>query len=183
MRPDEFGMCNSTVHTRTDISRRAPLESPTGTLPLKVVAWIRDGLPNPSRGSRRLPKLLDLDLAVSIIRSAPLTPDDAGRIVQALKDRDLIRDAAVGAGPMSKPLITFLVRFWDSEQSPYVRERVAHGQRISRSHCREASNRLEYCGPLPHPRAVPPMPSRTSRASMFAPAFRSVVITSGFLLR
>ena len=131
-------------HTHRYLTARSTGESNRNAALLKVAAWIRDGLPDPSRGSRQLRELLDLDLAISIIRSAPLTLDDAGRIVQALKDRDLIRDATVGAGPVSEPLITFLERFWDYEQSPYVRERVAHGQRISRRHCREASNRLEY---------------------------------------
>ena len=44
-------------------------------------------------------ELLDLDLAISIIRSAPLTFDDAERIVRVLKDRQLIQDATVGVGP------------------------------------------------------------------------------------
>ncbi len=131
-------------HTRKYLSARSTGETSRTAALLVVSQWLRDGVPDPTRGARRLRELLDLDLAISIIRSAPLTIDDAGRIVQALKDRDLIRDATVGAGAVSEPLITFLERFWDYEQSPYVRERVAHGQRISRRHCREASNRLEY---------------------------------------
>ena len=131
-------------HTHRYLTARSTGESNRNAALLKVAAWIRDGLPDPSRGSRQLRELLDLDLAISIIRSAPLTLDDAGRIVQALKDRDLIREVTVGAGPVSEPLITFLERFWDYEQSPYMREKVAHGQRISRRHCREASNQLEY---------------------------------------
>ncbi|HUI69932.1 MAG TPA: phage integrase SAM-like domain-containing protein [Spirochaetia bacterium] len=105
---------------------------------------MRDGLPNPSRGSRQLREMLDLDLAVAIIQSAQLTLDDASRIVQALKDRNLLREGTVGDSTVSEPLITFLERFWDHDQPPYVRERLAHGQRISRRHCREARNRLEY---------------------------------------
>jgi integrase len=131
-------------HTHRYLTARSTGESNRNAALLKVAAWMRDGLPDASRGSRQLRELLDLDLAISIIRSAPLTPDDAGRIVKALKDRDLIRDATVGAGAVSEPLITFLERFWDHDQSSYVRERLAHGQRISRRHCREASNRLEY---------------------------------------
>ena len=88
-------------HTHRYLTARSTGESNRNAALLKVAAWIRDGLPDPSGGSRRLRELLDLDLAISIIRSAPLTPDDAGRIVQALKDRDLIGDATVGAGPVS----------------------------------------------------------------------------------
>jgi len=94
-------------HTHRYLTARSTGESNRNAALLKVAAWIRDGLPDPSRGSRLLRELLDLDLAISIVRSAPLTLDDAGRIVQALKDRDLIRDATVGAGPVSEPLIIF----------------------------------------------------------------------------
>ena len=131
-------------HTHRYLTARSTGESNRNAALLKVANWMRDGLPDPSRGSRRPQELVDLDLAISIIRSASLTIGDAERIVQVLKDRRLIVEATVGAGPLSEPLVAFLERFWDYEQSPYVREKVAHGQRISRRHCREVSNRLEY---------------------------------------
>lgn len=34
--------------------------------------------------------------------------------------------------------------FWDYDHSPYVHEKIAHGQRISRRHCLESSNRIAY---------------------------------------
>lgn len=83
------------------------------------------------RGPRRLQELLDLDLVLSIIRSVPIDFDDAERIVHILKDRQLIENAAIKAGPDAKGFTTFLARFWDYEKSLYVCERLAHGQRIS----------------------------------------------------
>jgi len=98
-------------HTKKYLSARSTGETNRNAAHLVVSQWLRDGVPDPARGARRFRELLDLDLAISIIKSAPLNLDDAGRIVQALKDRDLIRDATVGAGPVSEPLITFLERF------------------------------------------------------------------------
>jgi hypothetical protein len=131
-------------HTHRYLTARSTGESNRNAALLTVAAWIRDALPDPFRGARRLRELLDLDVAISIIRNAPLSLDDVERIVRTLKDRELIHDATVGTGPVSEPFIAFLERFWDYERSPYVRERLAQGQRISRRHCREANNRLEY---------------------------------------
>ena len=72
-------------HTHRYLTARSTGESNRNAALLKVAAWIRDGLPDPSRGARRLRELLDLDLAISIIRSAPLTLDDAGRIRSGLE--------------------------------------------------------------------------------------------------
>ncbi len=131
-------------HTRKYLSGRSTGESNRNAALLIVAEWLRDGLPEPARGSRRLRELLDLDLALSIIRRAPLTPDDAERLVRILEDRQLIEDTVIKAGPGSEPFTGFLERFWDYEQSPYVRERLAHGQRISRRHCYDARNRLDF---------------------------------------
>lgn len=131
-------------NTRKYLSGRSTGESSRNAALLIVAQWIRDGLPDPARGRRRLQELVDLDMALSIIRSAPLAPDDTERILRILKDRQLIENAVIKASPGSEPFTTFLERFWDFEESPYVRERLAHGQRISRRHCYDARNRLDF---------------------------------------
>jgi hypothetical protein len=60
-----------------------------------------------------------------------------------LKDRQLIENAAISAGPDAEGFTTFLARFSDYETSLYVRERLAHGQRISRLHCYDVCNQLD----------------------------------------
>jgi integrase len=37
----------------------------------------------------------------------------------------------------------FLKEFWDYDNSPYIREKQAHGHRTSRSHCYNSTNRLK----------------------------------------
>jgi hypothetical protein len=130
-------------HTRKYLSALSTGETNRNAELLVVAQWLRDGLPDPARGRRRLQELLDLDIALSIIRSVPLSPDDTERIIRILKDRQMIENAPIGAGPGSETFTTFLERFWDYEESPYVRERPAHGQRISRRYCYNARNRLD----------------------------------------
>ena len=50
----------------------------------------------------------------------------------------------VKAGPGSEPFTSFLERFWNFEDSLYVRERLAHDQWLSRRRCHDAHNRLEH---------------------------------------
>ncbi|MCX6376315.1 MAG: hypothetical protein NTU88_09845, partial [Armatimonadetes bacterium] len=82
---------------------RSTGESNRNAALLTAAGWLRDGLPDPERGRRRLQELLDLDIALSILRSTPLAPDDIERIIRVLKDRQMIENAVIVAGPGSEP--------------------------------------------------------------------------------
>ena len=97
--------------------------------------WIEHGMPDKKGNRRPIDVTLRVASILDEIRKTPLTHDDAQKIVRALKDRDLIETAVVKAGPGSEGLISFLTRFWNFESSPYVREKLAHGQRMGRRHC------------------------------------------------
>jgi hypothetical protein len=102
---------------------------------LIVAEWMRDGVPDPKRqGTRPVADMLELDSIISAVRSMPLQPADAGRIVDALRARGLIETAVVKAGPGAEALVTFLERFWSYTESPYIREKLAHGHRLGRRH-------------------------------------------------
>ena len=73
-----------TPNMRKHVPVRSTGESNRNATLLAVAEWRCDGLPDPTRGRRRLQELLDLDMVLSIIRSAPLAPDGAERIVRIL---------------------------------------------------------------------------------------------------
>jgi integrase len=108
-----------------------------------VAEWLRSGVPSGRQGKPRL--LADkftVDAILAGIRKAPLDLDDAARIVAVLQERGLIERAVVKGGPSSTLLVDFLRKFWDYQQSPYVKEKLAHGQSIGRRHCYESTNRV-----------------------------------------
>ena len=112
---------------------------------LKVAVWKAGGLPT---GRTRRPRPLEvaagLDAILKSIRKTDLNGDDALRIVSALKDLKLIDIAAVKAtGGGAVPFIQFLGEFWDYDTSPYIRDRLAHGYRFSRSYVHECQKRLK----------------------------------------
>lgn len=112
---------------------------------LVVARWLSDGVPT-GRLRRRRPLELafNLESILELIRKTDLTPEDAERIVKALQSRDLVTFSVVKRGPASEPLLTFLARFWNYDESPYVREKLQLGQRIGRNHCYQMESRLAH---------------------------------------
>ena len=120
------------------MSGRSTGESQRNAAMLVVAEWLSGGLPEPLRkGVRPLSDVFEVHTILNAIRSTPLTPSDAERIVAALRARELVETAVVKAGLGSELFIAFLENFWDYEDSPYVRDKLAHDQRIGRRHCYE----------------------------------------------
>jgi integrase len=93
-----------------------------------------------------LPRILETAVGIEnilkAVRKTELNSDDALRIIQALKDRRLIDVAAVKTGKGTVPFTEFLEEFWDDENSPYIREKRAHGQSIGKRHIYESTSRF-----------------------------------------
>ncbi|MGA2380793.1 MAG: tyrosine-type recombinase/integrase [Spirochaetia bacterium] len=99
-----------------------------------VERWDREGIPERT-GPRPVIDSLGVDTIVQTIRQTNLTNTDAERVVAALKDQGLVEYAVMRNGPGAEGLVAFLERFWNFEESPYVREKLAHHHRIGRRHC------------------------------------------------
>jgi len=116
---------------------------------LKVAEWLKTGIPT---GRVRKPRALEdaagIENILRAIRRTELNSDDALRIAQALKERELIDIAAVKSGKGTLSFTEFLEEFWSYEASPYVREKLAHGQSIGKRHCYEMMCRVHtfYAG-------------------------------------
>jgi integrase len=67
-----------------------------------------------------------------------LTYEDALAIAGVLKNRGLLEVGISKAGSGQKALIPFLKEFWDYDNSPYVKDKLAHGHQITRRYCHEA---------------------------------------------
>jgi integrase len=110
---------------------------------LVVADWLKNGVPT---GRKRRPRPADvamgLDGIMRAVRITDLDEEDALRIIQALKERGLVDVPAVRVGTASVLFSEFLAEFWDYAASPYVREKLAHGQSIGKRHCYECNNRI-----------------------------------------
>ena len=107
-----------------------------------VREWLRTGVPSsPTRKPRPAEEVFTLASILSGIRSANLTPTDAEKIAEAMKTRGLLLSYTTPGGQGAELFNDFLKRFWSFENSPYVAEKLAHGQRMTREHCQHSLSR------------------------------------------
>ncbi len=105
--------------------------------------WLVEGVPSKHTPGRSVETLFTLDSILDGIRKIDdLSPNDAEKIAEALKRRGLLVSYAVPGGRGSQFLTDFLLKFWDYEDSAYVKEKRAHGQSITRGHCQKCLERV-----------------------------------------
>jgi len=110
---------------------------------LVIAKWLESGIPT---GRVREPRTLEVAAGIESvmreIKKTELNSDDALRIVQTLKERKLVDFTVVKPGKGTVSFTEFLGKFWDFNVSPYIREKQAHGQSISRRHCYDSMSRF-----------------------------------------
>jgi integrase len=110
---------------------------------LIIAEWLKSGVPTGrERKSRPMETVVGIEHILKAIRRTELTSDDALRIVQVLKDQELIDIAVVKSGKGTVSFTEFLEEFWDYEASSYIREKKVHGQSIGKRHCYEMISRF-----------------------------------------
>jgi integrase len=79
-------------------------------------------------------------------------------IVNALKERELVEVAVAPKSKTTKLLVPELLRFWDQDNSDYIRDRLAHGHSIGKRHATEMTNAVKRAWAIRFPnRTVPSM--------------------------
>jgi len=110
---------------------------------LIIADWLKTGIPTGRiKKPRSIEAAASIEAILKIIRRAELNTDDALRIIQVLKDRELTDVSVVKPGKGSVLFTEFLEEFWDYEYSPYIKEKLAHGQSIGKRHCYDSMIRL-----------------------------------------
>jgi len=111
---------------------------------VKAELWKVNGIPTGRLGKPRpITEAAGIEAIIRAIRKSELNSDDALRIVQTLKQLGLIDIAAVkNTGRGAIPFIQFLETFWNYDESPYIKDRLAHGYRFGRHYARECLKRL-----------------------------------------
>jgi hypothetical protein len=106
--------------------------------------WQANGLP--TREPSILRPLVDaftVENALEAARKSPLTPQEAVRIVDILRDRSLVHVTSVQKEPEGIDFMAFLEKFWDYDRSEYIQDKLAHGQRFGRARAYDMSCRLK----------------------------------------
>lgn len=81
-------------------------------------------------------------ILTNLKNSPSLSVEDASRIIEILKSRGLVESVCLRDDKHAELAIPFLERFWDKENSPYVKEKRAHGQSIGNRHITDSLKRI-----------------------------------------
>jgi len=127
------------------LSARSTSETDRVKAQVKAELWKVSGIPTGRhKKPRPITEAAGIESVIKSIRKSELNSDDALRIVSTLKSMGLIDIAAVkNTGRGAVPFIQFLEKFWNYDESEYIRDRLAHGYRFSRRYAHECQNRLK----------------------------------------
>ncbi len=100
-----------------------------------VMSWLKAGfIPSgDNKEGREAIEVFSIDDILFKLRNTQLTDKDTEKIIQVLKDKGLIQGANI-SGENQQTLLSFLLNFWTWEKSPYVAEKKAYKQSISKYH-------------------------------------------------
>jgi hypothetical protein len=108
---------------------------------LIVAKWLSEGIPKKGK-IKPIESVIGLSSILKAIKKTELEVDDAMKIVEILKKKELINFTITKAGSGAKLFTDFLTEFWDWYSSPYIREKKAHGKIIGKRHCYEMLCRI-----------------------------------------
>ncbi|MEX2442530.1 MAG: site-specific integrase [Alkalispirochaeta sp.] len=80
-----------------------------------------------------------INTIIETIKITDLRPADIDKITAALNNKGARLSAHSSNDSSSENLVSFLQRFWNYDESPYVAEKNAHGQAIGRRRCNDMS--------------------------------------------
>jgi len=103
-----------------------------------VGRWLEKGIPTKDR-AKPLKVITDFKNVMAYLKTGDIDETAALEIASALRSRGLLDFPTVKAGPGNVDFIIFLQNFWDYDNSPYIREKRAHGKNITKRACHEAN--------------------------------------------
>ncbi|MDR0473623.1 MAG: integrase, partial [Treponema sp.] len=126
------------------LSARSTGETDHVKAQVKAELWKVNGLPTGRlKKPRPIAEAAGIEAVIRAIRKSELNSDDALRVVATLKSMGLIDIAAVkNTGRGAVHFVWFLENFWNYDESPYIRDKLAHGYRFSRRYAHECLKRV-----------------------------------------
>jgi len=108
---------------------------------------LRDGIPKSKHGKQKSATVQDLTLKETARKVK--TAEEAQVILNELKRLGWVKSYVMKDTPGAEDFIAFLKRFWDWEESPYIREKLRKEHGIHRRYCKgQKSNVGMYWEPF-----------------------------------
>ena len=127
--------------TGKELSAISTAQSDRDLAVMTVSRWLVEGIPQTGFKPKRIvSEALSISRLFTIVQDIDLTNEEAERIMTILKLRGLLEKIRIAE---KRDFITYLLDFYDYDTSPYVREKLAHGQSIGRTHCKDCRFRIK----------------------------------------
>jgi integrase len=113
---------------------------------VKAASWLVTEIPQGKREQAKARGLKAVKTQNEIIeavrKAADLDAEGALRIAQVLQEKGLLALPVTNPVPGRERFVSFLLRYWDYCESPYIREKKVHGHNIGKRHCSDCLNRV-----------------------------------------
>lgn len=127
--------------TGKELSAISTAQSDRDLAVMTVSRWLVEGIPQTgTKPKRNVSEALSISRLFTIVQDMDITNEEAERIMTILKQRGLLEKIRIAE---ERDFITYLLDFYNYETSPYVREKLAHGQSIGRTHCKDCIFRIK----------------------------------------
>lgn len=101
-----------------------------------IIQWLKNGIPNKGK----VIEIEMMDFILAAIKSKDFNLNSASEVLTALQKRGFVRQSVKVQDTTTPLLSDYIVSFWNREDSTYVKERLATGKTMGRSHCRNMLN-------------------------------------------
>jgi integrase len=86
--------------------------------------------------------LINTSQVLSAFKQIDLSAHDVLKIEKILKDRGLVETIIKKGSKEAEPVIDYLRRFWDYDQSPYIADKRSHGISLGRTYAKTSFERV-----------------------------------------
>jgi hypothetical protein len=126
--------------TGKKLTSKSTVETEENKATAKAEFWLLNGVStDKTKKPRPVQEAAEIEAIIKAINRTELNSDDALKIVDKLKNIDLIDITAVrNTGADAVRFVDYMKKFWDFDTSDYVKYRHGHGKKIGRNHAYNA---------------------------------------------
>jgi integrase len=120
---------------------RSTKETTRNKAAIAAAGWLAGKIPEPQ--GKSLLSIADYKTLLNYTKTGDINEAQAVDIVRTLFKRGLITMQAGMASQSNRPLVDFLLEYWNYDNSPAMKDKRAHGKQVLKESCYDATRAIE----------------------------------------